>query len=224
MNINLFDKWTKESAYFLGVIAVIGEVDGATLTINASSADRNWLLRVAAIVGLTSLNDDNTISISHKRLTQPLWDMKAKHGSIPEAVPEDLFQHFVRGIFDAGGSVCTQVIFTGKMGMLRKVRDRLVKLHITSDQAVIEAAGSELASLKYSDSDVQELSAFMYKGVGDLCITHKRDAFKLKKEEKTDEPRELHRPGSERSERPRTGGPVLRPRTRQEPDYDSMVW
>lgn len=223
MNYKLFDTWTEESAYFLGIISVIGEVDGATLSVNAPTVDHDWLRRVAEIVGLKKLSPGNKFSISHKQLTQPLWDMKTKHGSIAEAIPEELFQHFVRGMFDAGGNVCIHVVLIGKMRTLQKTRERLIDMGVTSDTSVITSENDAPPALKYSDSDVQKLGNFMYKGVGELCLQCKRQSFELK-EKKLDVTCQLHRSRSERPECPRTSGPVLRPRTRKEPNYDSMVW
>lgn len=181
LNLKLFDTWTEESAYFLGVLAVLGEVNGSIIKVSGRHADPKWLRRVAAILGLKKVSSGNVFAVDHKLLTQPLWDMKAKHGSVPEAVPEEMFHHFVRGMFDAGGDVSTWVVLTGKPTALRKVNARLIDMRITSSDLDLDLDENP-PKLRYSGTDVQKLGAFMYKGVGDLCLQYKREAFEMKNE------------------------------------------
>jgi len=224
MNYKLFDKWTEESAYFLGTVAVIGEVDGATLTVKSHDADFDWLQRVAGIIGLKKISINKSFSISHKQLTQPLWDMKNKHGSVVEAVPEELFHHFARGILDAGGDASDKaVLFTGKLGTLRKVRDRLKDLVGLTDTSIIDSEPDKPPTLKYIGSDINKIGKFLYKGVDELCLQSRKQGFP-KEEETIDEPCESHRPRSQRPGCTGESSEVLRPRTHKGPSYDPMVW
>src|SRR5579872_2971237 len=91
MNLNLFNTWTDESAYFLGVIAIIGNSSDTVLTVKAPHANREWFRRVASIIGLKKVSAGNTFSISSVAFIQTLLDMKDKHGSLPEAVDEAHF-------------------------------------------------------------------------------------------------------------------------------------
>lgn len=222
MNQKLFATWTKESAYLLGIIAVVGEADGATLSVNAPAADRSWLLQVAGILGLKKVSRGGTFVICNKKLMQPLWDAKAKHGLLVDAVPDDVFHHFARGSLDAGGStskVCVK--FVGRPDSLLKIGERLTGLANVSDKSAIDSEPTLLPELKYTDKDVLKLKEFLYKDCEELYLPIRQQGFS---EECTDVTREPHRPRNQRSGRIRESSKVLRPRTRQRTNYDSMVW
>jgi hypothetical protein len=222
MNNKLFNTWTKESAYFLGVVSVLGDAEDVTLTVTAPAADRNWLRLVALILGLKRLSPSGTFSVRDKKLTDPLWAMKKKHGTLVEAVPDDLFHHFVRGILDAGGKASTKtIVLAGKIGALRKVRDKLKELLKLSDLSSIDSEPDSLPTLTYTNSDIPKLVEFLYKESEGLClIARQADLSK----ESIDEPCEQRRA---RSQGPGCVGesrPVLRPRIRSRSNYDPMVW
>jgi hypothetical protein len=222
VNNKLFNTWTKESAYFLGVVSVLGDAEGITLTVEAPSADRNWLHMVASLLGLKRLSPSGTFSVQNRKLMDPLWAMKAKYGTLVDAVPDDLFHHFVRGILDAGGVASAKiVVLTGKIGALRKVRDRLKELLKLSDLSSIDSEPDSLPALTYTNSDVPKLAEFLYKESEGLCSPTRQAGFST---ENTDEPCEQRRARSQGSGCSGESRPVLRPRTRSRSDFNPMVW
>jgi len=222
MNQSLFATWTRESAYFLGVVSVVGEADGATLSINAPAADRNWLLQVAGILGLKKVNQDGTFSVCSEQLMQPLWAAKKKYGSPVAAVPVDVFHHFARGALDAGGDTSkSHVKFTGRISSLRKLRERLKKVADVSDASTIDSEPDSMPVLKYTDKDVPKLQEFLYMNCEELYLPLRQQGFS---EDPNNVTCESHSTGSKRSGRAGESSKVLRPRTRQEPNYDPMVW
>ena len=116
-NQQFFDKYSSESAYWAGFILADGNVtrNSSLLQISLSNVDKAHLLKFCQAIGLESeLTPDGDcvrMSVSGKHMCQSLADNFGIHPRksnvcvFPEQIPEHLWSHFIRGIFDGDGSV-----------------------------------------------------------------------------------------------------------------------
>ena len=124
-NISLFDNWTQESAYILGVIAADGCVritpKSSVLAFCIGAKDKEWLELIANILGdypvknYTSYHRQikkeyttSQLRIFNKKLVQKVINLgipekKSLILNFPD-VSKNMLHHFVRGYFDGDGS------------------------------------------------------------------------------------------------------------------------
>jgi intein-encoded DNA endonuclease-like protein len=122
-NFDFFEKMDcEEKAYWVGFIAADGAVvvrqNQSSLTISLSSKDRNHLEKFKKSIESehkirdykTNGFDVSSISISNRKLVKDLKQYniiqnKSLVYSMPENVPDDLLNHFIRGYMDGDGYV-----------------------------------------------------------------------------------------------------------------------
>jgi len=116
-NQQFFDTYTPESAYWAGFILADGNItrDSSLLQISLSQVDEFHLLKFCQAIELESkLTKDNDcvrMSVSGKHICKSLaanFGVHPRKSNIcvfPEQIPEYLWSHFIRGIFDGDGSV-----------------------------------------------------------------------------------------------------------------------
>lgn len=236
LNLHLFDTWTEESTYYLGVMSVLIDDE---FNIKAPDADRNWLRRVAKIIGVLTIPTNNTFSMNHPKLVEKLYALQKKHGNPINAVPEESFSDYVRGVWDASGAVSAKgITMAGRMKALLLMRERLYEMGVISNKAAVDNDSDDpdaLPLLHIPAEDTEHLAKWMYKGSPELFLPAKREmllvdaaappaAEQKEQEVKEDEPRKLRGTGSERPPSTRRSSPRLRTRIRREPDFDSLVW
>jgi hypothetical protein len=116
-NQQFFDEYSPESAYWAGFILADGNVtrNSSLLQIGLSKVDESHLLKFCQAIGLESelIPDGDCVrmSVSGKHMCQSLADnfgvypRKSNVCVFPEQIPNHLWSHFIRGVFDGDGCV-----------------------------------------------------------------------------------------------------------------------
>lgn len=123
IDYNFFSKWTPESAYIFGFIAADGYVfyeDGIDnkngLQFELAGYDMDILKKIKKILKyegpiLYSKRDTVKLQINNKKIVKDLIDKgmpsdnKTFDIKYPKTLPDNLVNHFIRGVFDGDGSV-----------------------------------------------------------------------------------------------------------------------
>lgn len=125
-NQQFFDEYSPESAYWAGFILADGNItrNSSLLQIALSNVDESHLLKFCQAIGLenklTQDGDCVRMSVSGKHICQSLADnfgvypRKSNVCVFPEQIPNHLWSHFIRGVFDGDGCV-TCGRYTNKM-------------------------------------------------------------------------------------------------------------
>ena len=208
-NENLFKKWTPEMAYVLGFFAADGNLTlgkRGNHYIEFTSCDKDIIEKIRAILGSDHKiserkskkeNHKNSfrIQIGSKIMFCDLSKLgftpnKSKKLVYPE-IPQQCFQHFVRGYFDAHGHVTTgiykkkdrinknRLIFSGFTSgtkkFLEQLKRNLTKYHIVRGGTLYYSRGYRL---NFSISDSLGLYKFLYKSLdNNLYLIRKRKVF-----------------------------------------------
>lgn len=123
VNYRFFEEWTPESAYIFGFIAADGHVfyesgkeNKNALQFEIADYDSDILEKIKEILqfeGSICYTKRNTVKlqINNKKLVRDLIEKgiprknKTFDLKFPQTLPVDLYNHFVRGLFDGDGSV-----------------------------------------------------------------------------------------------------------------------
>jgi len=135
-NEHVFDDWTEESAYWLGFLYADGNMAKCYQSISLELADkdydhickfRDWIAPGAIIYKKdarhTSTMRVNNIYIYNKLLELGMFPNKSNKIGFPISLPEEFYNHFVRGVYDGDG--CTSLSNPDK-----RLRADLVASHI----------------------------------------------------------------------------------------------
>ena len=125
INYNFFEEWNEQTAYMIGFIMADGyikyergERKDSSLQFELADYDRDILDKFVEVLeyeGSTKTSNRKTVklSINNKKIVKDLMDKdipsknKTFNSCIPKDMPDDLFRHFLRGLFDGDGSICT---------------------------------------------------------------------------------------------------------------------
>lgn len=114
-NENFFDEFNQDSCYWAGFIAADGNVCKNVLSISINKKDDEHLEKILRLLGVTNnkikYRKDNTarINICSKKIVN---DLKTNFNIIenkslvlkwPQKLPQNMFSHFIRGVFDGDG-------------------------------------------------------------------------------------------------------------------------
>ena len=146
LNTHYFDKWTPDMAYVLGFIFADGSVSKYTLSIQISELDISVLEFVKRELQATreinhypaskkcSTGPSASIRIHSKFLVDKLGELGVfpaktyRNDPFPN-VPTDCLGHFIRGVFDGDGSVCSGkacgVNFIGPVSFIQTMAERM---------------------------------------------------------------------------------------------------
>jgi len=200
VNSNYFDNIdTQEKAYWLGLMYSDGSVGEKDKSLTLSLTDEGLVKAFKR-----ALESEHNISVSRRSKRNPNWkdsftlkicnkrlyNALVKHGCIPNKtyslklpdLPEDLYRHFIRGIFDGDGSVWGKepkgyFSITGYLPFMDKIQDILVENAGVSKTKLAQRK-PDFGDIRYGGkSNMKNLYNYLYSGA--TCfLKRKHDKFK----------------------------------------------
>ncbi|MCL5406990.1 MAG: hypothetical protein M1429_00620 [Patescibacteria group bacterium] len=209
INIQFFKQWSSDMAYILGYIAADGNIHKRKNRINSwmlniTSKDKNHL-----VVLKNAMNSDHGISSKQNGQGDVSYQLIICHAEIckdlrrlgihprktftlkPIKVPKEFFSDFVRGYFDADGSVYIYVVngtpqikahFTGasrifieKLGLILSQLLGIKEKPIYTTKA--KGVRQNMYHFDFYIRDCQRLFDFMYTPMPSLYLSRKYEMF-----------------------------------------------
>ena len=204
---------TEEKAYWLGFIVADGNIgiynNNKTFQIMLQSQDKYILEKLRTSLGcnirrydkerdaiiITQSNlkynkkkDEYSLSVCSSKIYDDLYShgiypRKTFNTTIPTGIPDDLFRHFVRGLFDGDGCITTntgydtkRIIFYGQNSLLEPLQNKL-KQDIPTLNDVKIFHKKTLSMLTYgSKKDVNSFYHYLYNDAT-IYLTRKKKNF-----------------------------------------------
>ena len=206
---------TEEKAYFLGFIVADGSIgiykNIKTFQIMLQSQDKYILEKLRTLLGYniekydekkdsiivtqgnlkySKSKDEYALSISCSKIYDDLYShgiypRKTFNTSIPSGIPDNLFRHFVRGLFDGDGCITNntgyntkRIVFYGQNSLLEPLQNKL-KEDIPTLNNVKIFHKETLSMLTYgSKKDVEAFYHYMYDNAT-VFLTRKKNKFPI---------------------------------------------
>lgn len=203
VNDHFLDDWAEGSAYFVGVMygdGCLPNLKGRAthrLEINIKASDRRWLEDIAALLHFQGPirewtirdqympRDVISLGFASKRLRSRLVAIGFREKTTA-CIPDKIFRHFARGLFDADGSIYKvnsspgrwETSFTGQYELLQEVAYRLHLLVGTKyPKSLYEKSNSPgTFSLRFATAETVMLHAAFYDG-STVYLARKKQRF-----------------------------------------------
>jgi len=203
INSEYFKSWSPASAYMIGFIAADGSIiwddDRGIyrLDIEISPRDRDLLERFAKelqYAGDLAQFDKGVVAlqINDKELVESLLKigLKPKKEGFP-SVPRQYLSHFIRGFFDANGSVylrngTVHVRFAGREHAIRNINKIIADELGIDEKTIVETAGTHV--ITYVGKDAKALLRWMYEDANIYLDRKKKIVDQIELEYMTPQP------------------------------------
>ena len=195
---------TEEKAYFLGLIIADGNVfinhadkgnRQASISITVNEKDAYILQRFLDATGAsTSIGHDGRGACTAAVRSDVMFVDLSKCGIIPSksfftylpAIPEELYCHLIRGIFDGDGSIQAKpnknkfmhaLSFCGTHDLMTQISVKAHELALTQEVTVYDYKNRVLSELKYQAmDDIFKIGNWMYREAT-LYLERKKQTF-----------------------------------------------
>lgn len=198
-NINTSDK-----AYFLGLLIADGWLNKKGFGISLQEEDSYILQKLKLCLSYTGNitkyrikngNIMNSLVITSIKIKEDL----EKHGILKNKthktyfpnIPEELYSHFIRGVFDGDGSIsfwkskqtknlCHTFNIVGNIDLINKIQDILVyNCNISKNKLNHNVKNSyNIVTLSYSGSlQITKIKEWLYKNHANLFLQRKKEKF-----------------------------------------------
>lgn len=196
---------TVDKAYWFGWMCADGtnrkELNGFAINLNVKDTEAlekfKACLKSEHPIQYVPSHNQNKLTISSVKMSRDLKNLgcipnKSLVFELPRHIKEELFHHFVRGIFDGDGCISNNirrnrtclrynVDITGSIPFIRQLTQLLKeKLNISIDMRIIKGRYARLATCSYK-SGIRFLD-WMYKDCGDLKLSRKYNRYQQMKE------------------------------------------
>jgi hypothetical protein len=181
-NDNFFDELTPVSSYWLGFIAADGclFLKNRSVTIGLALKDKSHLQKFKRAIR-TNSNISYALSTNSVRISvysEKIVDRLVNLGVTPNKsltiskveVPQNLFSHFVRGVFDGDGSITgkrvthLQFMIAGNKPFLKNLQENLVKNCDINEVQLYQLSGKNKAfKLQYTGSQIFRILDYLYR-------------------------------------------------------------
>jgi hypothetical protein len=189
LDYKFFEIWTPESAYIYGLISADGYIkyehgdrNENSLQFELADYDADILYKIKDILqyeGDVRYSKRNTVkfSIGNKKLIKDLIDKgipkinKTFEIKYPETLPDELFSHYLRGLFDGDGTIYEDhdiLLFRllGSESLLNSIHEKICKLCLDISTNHIQDRnkyGTNVFALSVKNKDSIKIFDFMYK-------------------------------------------------------------
>lgn len=187
-NINFFKEYNEKSCYWAGFILADGHIryNRATLSIKLAKCDKNHLQKflndIESNYEIKEHKNYYYININGDWFIKDLYEnfsitpRKTFKTFISKKIPENLLNHFIRGIFDGDGSVslnaginCGQINIIGTIELMQDINlilrnNNLIQLKSGNlvSPIQIQTKGKNIGSIHYSGKNANRILSWFY--------------------------------------------------------------
>jgi hypothetical protein len=193
VNESFFDTWTPEMAYVLGWIASDGSIVANLTGFHITSTDLDHLDNLRKLIGSTAKivvygggknrKKGGRLNVCRQSMVERLLQLgftprKSRTIRMPK-VPDELFGHFLRGVFEGDGTVHIKsgkrmgimgiTLYSGSRGFLEDINQAIVRTANVKAGGLYHVDAWDMNELTFGGYDrCQALYRLMYEGVPEV--------------------------------------------------------